>query len=69
MIKRGYEFLDTIHAKAVQSEQVKETAMGEFVLAIRKDLLSRHLTKITKLGSDDFWHLEVDDGACIAAPQ
>jgi hypothetical protein len=35
----------------------KQTAHGDFVVAIRKDLLSRKITRKTKLTSQDYQHL------------
>ena len=60
VVRRGYDFLDTVHTKAAQADEVKEKAMGEFVAAIRRDLLSRQLVKCTKLTGADFRHLKVN---------
>ena len=57
IIKKGYLFLDTVHSKAIHSDEVKEAAMGSFVVALRKDLLSRKLVSLTSLKSTDFKHL------------
>jgi len=60
VIKKGYEFLDTVHTKQVHSDDIKEKAMGEFVAAIRQDLLSRKLIRRTDLTGADFRHLGVN---------
>jgi len=60
VIRKGYDFLDTVHTRAVQPDAVKEKVMGEFVAAIRRDLLSRQLVKRTKLTGMDFRHLKVN---------
>jgi len=60
VIKKGYSFLDTVHTNKESSDEVKEKAMGDFVAAIRKDLLSRSLVRKTSLSSDDFRHLKVN---------
>ena len=60
VIKKGYTFLDTVHPNKQSSDEVKEKAMGDFVAAIRKDLLSRKLVRKTSLSSDDFKHLKVN---------
>lgn len=57
IIIKGYAFLDTVHVSGMSSDSVKELAMGEFVAAVRKDLLSRKLVNKTKLESRDFRHL------------
>ncbi|NYT63159.1 hypothetical protein H0A66_12625 [Alcaligenaceae bacterium] len=57
VIKKGYVFLETVHANAIQDDDAKEDAMGAFVLAIRKDLLSRKLVQKTGLIPSDFKHL------------
>jgi hypothetical protein len=57
IIKKGYSFLDTVHAKAVHSDEAKEAAMGSFVVALRNDLLSRKLVSSTSLKATDFKHL------------
>jgi len=60
VIKKGYAFLDTVHANQVHPDNVKDKAMGEFIAAIRKDLLSRELVRSTKLSGDEFRHLKVN---------
>ena len=57
VIKKGYAFLDTVHAKAAHTDDEKEAAMGAFVMTIRKDLLSRKLVRTTSLKASDFKHL------------
>jgi hypothetical protein len=60
VIQRAYLFLDTIHPKNIETDEVKEKAMGEFVIAIRKDLLSRKLVRSTRLSAIDFKHLKLN---------
>ncbi|MGH7801743.1 MAG: hypothetical protein ACREOW_14140 [Thermodesulfobacteriota bacterium] len=60
VIERGYGFLDTVHTQQVHSDEVKEKAMGDFVAAIRRDLLSRKLVSHTRLTGSDFRHLGVN---------
>ena len=57
VIKKAYEFLDTIQANKIQNDATKENALGEFILAIRKDLLSRKLVTRTELLPSEFRHL------------
>ena len=60
VIKKGYAFLDTVHAKKIeQSDKDKELAFGAFVEAVRRDLLSRKLVSTTELTATDFKHLGV----------
>ncbi|MBN1292948.1 MAG: hypothetical protein JXB48_13995, partial [Candidatus Latescibacteria bacterium] len=59
VIKKRYAFLDNVHTNQVHPDNVKEKAMGEFIVAIRKDLLSRALVRCTKLTGGDFKHLKV----------
>jgi len=57
VIQKGYAFLDTVHAKQIHTDAKKEAAMGAFVAAIRRDILSRKLVKKTTLAAADFKHL------------
>lgn len=57
VIKKGYSFLDTVHAQTRHTDEEKEKAFGEFVAAIRQDLLSRKLVRKTALSASDFRHL------------
>lgn len=54
VIKKGYAFLATVHVDNISENLSKEEALGEFVLSIRKDLLSHSLLTRTKLSSIDF---------------
>lgn len=56
VIRKGYAFLDTVHAKQVCTDAQKEAALGSFVAAVRADLLSRKLVRTTALTSEDFKH-------------
>ncbi len=61
VILKGYAFLETVHRKPAptdkQNDKQKENAMGEFVAAIRQDLLSRKLVSHSSLTAADFKHL------------
>ncbi len=58
VIKKAYTFLETVNAKQIQPDEIKEKAMNEFVLAVRNDLLSRKLVSKTNLTHQDFKHLK-----------
>jgi hypothetical protein len=60
VIRRAYEFLAKVHTGAKYSDEEKELAVGELVLAIRKDLLGRKRVLSTKLTAADFRHLKVN---------
>ena len=60
VIRKGYAFLDAVHAQNVSTDAKKELALGAFVAAIRRDLLSRKLMNKTKLSPTDFRHLGVN---------
>jgi len=60
VIKKAYAFLDTVHTNQTTTDEIKEKSVGEFVLAIRQDLLSRKLLKKTDLKQSDFRHLKVN---------
>lgn len=60
VITKGYEFIDAATAAEPPTKpSSRETAMGAFVLAIRKDLLGRKLVKRTALASADLRHLGI----------
>ena len=54
VIQKGYAFLATVHADKKSSDTQKEAALGEFVVAIRKDLLSHGFLRKSKLTAQDF---------------
>src|SRR6266487_6604709 len=56
VIKKAYAFLDAINS-AQKTLEEKELSLGEFVVAIRRDLLSRKITRKTELTSQDYQHL------------
>jgi len=60
VIEKGYACLGTVHTNGLNSASAKEKAMGDFIAAIRKDLLSRKLVRKTKLTGTDFRHLKVN---------
>ncbi len=57
VIKKGYAFLDTVNALNTSTDTDRELALGAFVAAIRRDILSRKLVRKTKLSLTDFRHL------------
>jgi len=59
VIKKGYAFLEKVHVDNKYTDKVKELAVGEFILEIRKDLLPRRfgILKRTRLDPKDFKHL------------
>ncbi len=59
VIKKGYIFLETVHKGSGKTEEEQQKAMGEFVVAIRNDLLNRKIVDETKLSPKDFKHLKV----------
>lgn len=60
VINKGYAFLITVHTDKKCPDEDKEKAVGEFILEIRKDLLTKKfgLVKRTKLEADDFRHFK-----------
>ena len=56
VIFAGYSFIRAVHTEAgkVPTEEQKQDALGKFIIAIRKDLLSRQITRTTVLKSKDF---------------
>lgn len=54
VIKKGYAFLGTVHTDKESSENEKEKALGDFVVAIRNDLLSHRFRGSSKLRAEDF---------------
>ncbi len=59
VITFGYMFLNSVHTKKVSTDEEKEGALGDFIVSIRRDLLSRKITRKTKLTSKDYQHLRV----------
>lgn len=57
VIKKAYDFLFKVHTSGRYSDEEKEKALGELVIAIRKDLLSRRITNKTYLTASDYKHL------------
>lgn len=53
VIRKGYGFLNTVGDSATD-DTAKEIAVGEFMVAIRKDLLSRKRSASTSLGPKVF---------------
>lgn len=57
VIQNAYKFLETVHPDTAGNQEEKQRAMGDFVLSLRKDLLSRKYAKSTSLQPNDFKHL------------
>ena len=57
VIQKAYKFLLTVHTDKRPSDDGKEEALGEFILAIRKDLINRKPLKNTGLKAENFKHL------------
>ena len=57
VINKAYGFLFKVHTSAKHPDEEKEKALGELVVAIRKDLLSRKITTKTNLVAEDYKHL------------
>lgn len=60
VIHKAYAFLSTVHTGANSTDEAKEKAVGELVLSIRQDLLSRSTVRFTQLSAKDFKHLRVN---------
>jgi len=58
VIKKGYIFLSTVHKGSGKSDTEQELAFGNFIVAIRRDLLSGELVNKTNLRAEDFRHLK-----------
>jgi len=56
VIKKAYAFLDAINPASQKTVGEKNLSLGDFVVALRKDLLSRKSTRKTKLTSQDYQH-------------
>jgi hypothetical protein len=54
VISAGYQFIRTVRADEKTSQDRKQESLGYFILAIREDLISRRITRTTKLKSKDF---------------
>ncbi|MEX0739050.1 MAG: hypothetical protein WD071_06895 [Pseudohongiella sp.] len=54
IIFKAYAFIDTAHTSGTCSDEEKELALGELILAIRKDLISKKVLSNTQLKSEDF---------------
>jgi len=58
VIKSGYKFLETVSTGKQCTDAEKERALGEFVLSLRADLLSRKMVDKTTLTANDLRHLK-----------
>ena len=57
VIHKAYKFLLMVHTDQKHSDEEKEKAVGELMLAIRKDLISRKPLGKSNLKPEDFRHL------------
>ena len=57
IIHKSYNFLLMAHTDQKHSDEEKEKAVGELMVAIRKDLISRKPLRKTNLKPEDFRHL------------
>ena len=57
IIHKSYNFLLMVHTDNKYSDEEKEKAVGELMVAIRKDLISRKPLRKTSLKPEDFKHL------------
>lgn len=60
VILKAYNFLEKVHKGKKYSQKQKEKALGEFILAIRNDLINMKKIKETKLDPEDFRHLKAN---------
>ncbi len=56
VIKKAYQFLSLLESRA--DKKTVERAIGDFILSIRKDILSGSTAKRTCLKPEDFRHIE-----------
>lgn len=57
VIHKAYKFLLMVHTGKKYQDDEKEKAVGEFILAIREDLINRKPLRKTELKPEDFKHL------------
>lgn len=57
VIQTAYNFLMMVHTGQTRQDADKEKAVGEFMLAVRMDLIGRKPVKSTSLKPEDFKHL------------
>ena len=57
VIREAYDFLSTVTTASSHADAEKERAVGELMLAVRRDLFSRRVTRSTELSAGDFRHL------------
>ena len=54
VILKAYAFINTVHTSRTCSNEEKELALGELILAIRKDLISKKVLSSTQLKPGNF---------------
>lgn len=60
VVEKGYAFLETVKKGAGSTAEERQQAAGEFILALRRDLLNQGLFGGTKLKAKDFKILKVE---------
>ena len=58
VIRKAYNFLNMVHTGQKHSDHEKQRAVGELMLAIRKDLINRKPLRETSFRPEDFRHLK-----------
>ena len=61
VIQKIYNFLSKVKVGEGNTDAEKEIAVGDLILAIRKDLISRKIVKQTNLKAKDFQNLSATD--------
>jgi hypothetical protein len=54
VIQKAYTFMDSVHTESTSGTEVSEKAMGDFVAAVRADMLTRKIVQRTSLKGEDF---------------
>lgn len=57
VIRAAYNFLDSVHTDTKKNDSEKNLAVGNLILAIRKDMASGSFINLTELKASDFKHL------------
>ena len=57
IIIKAYNFLSKVQTSEKYADEIKEQAVGELIIAIRKDLIARKPLKKTELNAKNFKHL------------
>ena len=60
VIQKGYDFLMSVHTNEKHTDKEKELLLGNFIVAIRKNMLDQKVIKKTKLTGENYKHLRVN---------